>query len=113
MTGSGFLGFAFLALRDFLGLREVDEEAGSSQVGGARCQKGVVDVEAGPVLKEYPSCVLQEEGEARLGDEFAGKKGSPLYAPADDADGIPGVFVGPGRVQQAPRCCRFRGILST
>ena len=58
MTGPGFLDFAFLALRDLLGLQEVDEEAGSSQVGGARCQKGVVDAEAGPVLKEYPLCVL-------------------------------------------------------
>ena len=84
MTGPGFLDFAFLALRGFLGFSEVNEGVGSSQVGGARCQKGVVDVEAGPVLKEYPSCVLQEEGEARLGDEFAGRKGSPLYAPADE-----------------------------
>jgi hypothetical protein len=55
VTGSGFLDFAFLALRDFLGFREVVEGVVSSQVGGARCQKGVVDVEAGPVLKEYPS----------------------------------------------------------
>ena len=55
MTGSGFLDFAFLALRDFLGFREVVEGVVSSQVGGARCQKGVVDVETGPVLKEYPS----------------------------------------------------------
>ena len=55
MTGPGFLDFAFLALRDFLGLRDVAEGVLSSQVGGARCQKGVVDAEAGPVLKEYPS----------------------------------------------------------
>ena len=113
MTGSGFLDFAFLALRDFLGLREVDEEAGSSQVGGARCQKGVVDAEAGPVLKEYPSCVLQEEGEARLGDEFAGERRPPLYVPTGDADGSLGVTVEPGCDQQAPRCYRFRGIPST
>ena len=51
MTGPGFLDFAFLALRDFLGLEGVV----SFQVGGGRCQKGVVDAEAGPVLKEYPS----------------------------------------------------------
>ena len=113
MTSPGFLDFTFLALRDLLGLGEVDEGVVSSQVGGARCQKGVVDVEAGPVLKEYPSCVLQEEGEARLGDEFAGKKRLPLYAPAGDADGIPGVTAGPGRVRRVPRCCRFRGTPST
>ena len=113
MTGPGFLDFAFLALRDFLDLREVEEGVVSSQVGGARFQKGVVDAEAGPVLKEYPSCVLQEEGEARLGDEFAGEMRPPLYAPAGDADDILGVTVGPGRVRRAPRCCRFRGIPST
>jgi hypothetical protein len=55
VTGPGFLDFAFLALRDFLGFLGVDEAAGSSHVGGARCQKGVVDMGAGPVLKEYPS----------------------------------------------------------
>ena len=55
MTGPGFLDFVFLALRDFLGLLGVEEGVVSSQVGGARCQKGVVDVGAGPVLKEYPS----------------------------------------------------------
>ena len=73
----------------------------------------MVDVEAGPVLKEYPSCVLQEEGEARLGDEFVGETRPPLYAPTGDADGIPGVTAGPGRVRRAPRCCRFRGTPST
>jgi hypothetical protein len=98
VTGPGFLDFAFLALRGFLGFWEVDEGVVSSQVGGARCQKGVVDVEAGPVLKEYPSCVLQEEGEARLGDGFVGRKGSPLYAPTGDADGTPRVSMGPVRV---------------
>ena len=109
MTGPGFLDFVFLALRDFLGLAG----AVSFQVGGGRCQKGVVDAEAGPVLKEYPSCVLQEEGEARLGDEFVGETKPSLYAPAGDAGDISGVAVGPGRVRRAPRCCRFRGILST
>jgi hypothetical protein len=113
VTSPGFLDFTFLALRDLLGLGEVDEGVVSSQVGGARCQKGVVNEEAGPVLKEYPSCVLQEEGEARLGDEFAGKKRLPLYVPMGDTGGILGVIVGPGRVQRAPRCCRFRGTLST
>ena len=106
MTGPGFLDFVFLALRDFLGLV-------SFQVGGGRCQKGVVDVEVGPVLKEYPSCVLQEEGEARLGDEFVGETRPSLYAPAGDADDIPGVTAGPGRARRVPRCCRFRGTLST
>ena len=43
-----------------------------------RCQKGIVDVEAGPVLKEYPLCMLQEEGEARLGDGSVGEKGPSL-----------------------------------
>ena len=109
MTGPGFLDLAFLALRGFLGLEGVV----SFQVGGGRCQKGVVDVEAGPVLKEYPSCVLQEEGEARLGDEFVGGTKPSLYAPAGDADDIFGVAAGPGRVRRAPRCCRFRGIPST
>jgi hypothetical protein len=113
VTGPGFLDFAFLALRRFLGFWEVDEGVVSSQVGGARCQKGVVEAEVEPVLKEYPSCVLQEDGEARLGDEFAGKKGPSLYALTGDADDIPEVFVGPGRVQRVPRCCRFRGTLST
>ena len=113
MTGPGFLAFAFLALRDFLGLREVEEGVVSSQVGGGRCQKGVVDAEAGPVLKEYPSCVLQEEGEARLGDEFVGGTRPSLYAPAGDADDIPGVTAGLGRVRRAPRCCCFRGTPST
>jgi hypothetical protein len=109
VTGPGFLDFAFLALRDFLGLEGVV----SSQVGGGRCQKGVVDVEAEPVLKEYPSCVLQEEGEARLGDEFVEETKPSLYAPAGDADDISGVAVGPGRVRRAPRCCRFRDTPST
>ena len=109
MTGSGFLDFAFLALRDFLGLEGVV----SFQVGGGRCQKGVVDAEAGPVLKEYPSCVLQEEGEARLGDEFVGETKPSLYAPAGGADDISGAAAGPGRVRRAPKCCRFWGILST
>jgi hypothetical protein len=113
VTGPGFFDFAFLALRDFLGLREVEGEAVSSQVGGARCQKGVVDAGAGPVLKEYPSWVLQEEGEARLGDEFVGETRPSLYAPAGDADDIPGVTAGPGRARRVPRCCRFRGTLST
>ena len=109
MTGPGFFDFAFLALRDFLGL----EGAALFQVGGGRCQKGVVDAEAGPVLKEYPSCVLQEEGEARLGDGSVGETKPPLYAPAGDADDIPGAAAGPGRVQRAPRCCRSRGTPST
>jgi hypothetical protein len=109
VTGSGFLDFAFLALRDFLGLEGVV----SFQVGGGRCQKGVVDAEAEPVLKEYPSCVLQEEGEARLGDEFVGETKPLLYAPAGDAGDTSGVAAGPGRARRVPRCCRFRGTLST
>ena len=43
---------------------------GASQVGGGRFQKAAV-VEYPLVLKEYPSCVLQEEGEARMGDGVA------------------------------------------
>ena len=116
MTGSGFLDFAFLVLRDFLRFWEDGEGLVSSQVGGARCQKGVVDVTGvglEPVLKEYPSCVLQEEGEARLGGEFAGQRGPSLYALGGDADDIPEVLVEPVRVQRAPKCCRFRGIPST
>ena len=113
MTGPGCLDFAFLALRDLLGVGGVEEEAVLSQVGGARCQKGVVDAEAEPVLKEYPSWVLQEEGEARLGGEFIGETRPSLYAPAGDADDIPGVTAGPGRVRRAPKCCRFRGTPST
>ena len=88
----------------------------SFQVGGARCQKGVVDVMGvglEPVLKEYPSCVLQEEGEARLGDEFVGEGGPLLYAPADGVDDIPEALVGPARVRRAPKYCRFRGTPST
>ena len=41
---------------------------GSFQVGGRRFQKVAV-VEYSPVLKEYFSCVLQEEGDARMSDE--------------------------------------------
>ena len=46
--------------------------AGASQVGGGRFQKAAV-VEYPLVLKEYPSCVLQVERDARMDDGVVGE----------------------------------------
>ena len=59
---------------------------GASQVGGGRFQKAAV-VEYPPVLKEYPSCVLQVEGEARMSDGDVGGPPS-LYLRGGAVDGI-------------------------
>ena len=60
-------------------------DVGVSQVGGGRFQKAAV-VEYSPVLKEYPSCVLQVEGEARMSAGFA-EGLLPLYLREGVVDG--------------------------
>ena len=66
-----------------------------------------------PVLKEYPLCVLQVEGEASLTVEISAESQGPLYVASWPFDGIPSITREHVRGLAVPRCYHSLGILST